>query len=126
MNGSLELAHSTLGEGRITAQIMPVENGAHVGKRQSTVDGDLGLTGFAEGKPRHRRPPQIMKREALNAGLREALRQDDRKPSLVHGWLSLLTRMSGLFFTLAAASKAIFSGLPTGTATCVPSLTGAA
>src|SRR4029453_9775135 len=49
-----------------------------------------------------------------------ALRHDDRNPSAVHGLPSELTRISGPFFDLAAASRADLSGAPTGITTRTP------
>src|SRR5215469_3770371 len=50
----------------------------------------------------------------------QALRHDDRKPSSVHDFLSVLVKMTVLLFVFAASSRAIFNGAPTGITTRAP------
>ena len=115
-----ELGDGAFAEVRIAAEIVRIEDRAHAAQR---VPGDGGDLGF--GAPTSASRVTAVPRKSLNVTpttptALHALPHDARKPSEVHGLLSLLVRIIVLRF--GEASSAALSGAPTFITTRAPLL----
>ena len=99
-------------------EIVRVKYRTHVAQTMPGDGRDFGFCTSGESQPGNGGPAKIIESHPDNSSLRARLCQDARKPSLVHGRLSLEVRMIGP--RLIAESKAAFKGVPTGMETRAP------
>ena len=84
---------ASLARGRIAIQVVSIEDRAHVVERVSGQRGDLCIRNSCECQATHGGAAKVVERHPETPQTLQAFRQDERKPSLVQGRPSELSRI---------------------------------